>query len=165
MKWFLKHVRTTLLAGALAAIPLIIVIYAATLIERYTRPLTEPLGFHFPGLGVLVALVGIYLLGLIVTSILGKLALRLLDRVLERIPGFNQLYHAWKDVVLLPPGRSDTFNQVVLVPSADGKSAQIGFASGDALPGDGRTWCVFLPNIPNPLSGRLMLFDRDSCWP
>jgi uncharacterized membrane protein len=89
----------------------------------------------------------------------------MLDHILERIPGFNQLYHAWKDVVLLPPGRSDTFHQVVLVPSADGKSAQIGFASGDALPGDGRTWCVFLPNIPNPLTGRLMLFDRDSCWP
>jgi uncharacterized membrane protein len=165
MTWFLKHLRTSLLAGVLAAVPLIIIVYAASLAEKYTRPLTEPLGFHFPGLGVIVALVGIYLLGLLVTSFLGHLGLKLLDRTLERIPGFKALYHAWKEVVLLPENRAGTFHQVVLVPSPDGKGHQVGFSSGEPLPGDSQTCCVFLPNIPNPLTGRLMLFDRASCLP
>src|SRR5262245_46180229 len=154
MGWFLKHLRTTLLTGVIAAIPLIVVVYVAILIEKYTKPLTEPLGFHFPGLGFLVALVGVYLLGLVVTSILGAIFLRLLDRVLEKLPGFNQLYHAWKEVVLLPEDRASTFHQVVLVAGSVGPGAQVGFTSGQGVAGDPHTWCVFLPNIPNPLPGR-----------
>jgi uncharacterized membrane protein len=165
MTLFLKHLRNKLLTGLLAAVPVIVVVYGAYLIETYTAPLTTPLGYHFPGLGFLIALVVLYVLGLLVTSILGHLGLRLLDRVLERIPGFKLLYHAWKDIVLLPADKSSIFHNVVLVPRADGKTAQIGFASGEGLPADPRTCCVFLPNIPNPLTGRLVFVDRTCCIP
>ena len=165
MSWLSRHLRYTLLAGLLAAVPLVILAWAASWIETHTRPLGNWLGFDVPGLGILIALAAVYLLGLAFTSALGWVMLRVLDRFLEHVPGFHHLYHAWKETVVLSPTQASIFHQVVLVPSPDGKSAQFGFASGEPLPGDERTWCVFLPNIPNPLSGRLMLFDRDSCLP
>jgi uncharacterized membrane protein len=165
MKKLLHHLRKKFLAGFLAAVPLIIVVWAFVWIEQHTSPLAAPLGFHFPGLGLLIALVAVYLLGLVVTSLLGSLMLLVLDKILEHLPGFKHLYHAWKDIVLLPPSKSGMFHQVVLVPSGDGKSAQFGFTSGNPLPHDPQTCCVFLPNIPNPLTGRLMLLERASCLP
>jgi uncharacterized membrane protein len=52
----------------------------------------------------------------------------------------------------------------VLVPNQMG-GAQVGFTSGRPLPGDPRSICVFLPGIPNPLSGRLVIVARDQCAP
>jgi hypothetical protein len=54
------------------------------------------------------------------------------------------------------------FNQVVVVPHA-GQSGQVGFTSGRPLPGDPDNLCVFVPNLPNPLSGRLVLARRETC--
>src|SRR5436190_895845 len=44
-------------------------------------------------------------------------------------------------------------------------AAQVGFTSGRALPGDPKNICVFLPNIPNPISGRLVIVPRNVCSP
>lgn len=103
--------------------------------------------------GVLLAVVGVYLLGLAVTSFLGRFALRLADRLLQKVPGLSLLYLAWKDVLVVPPDKAGTFHQVVLVPNPAG-GAQVGFTSGRPLPGDPRCLCVFLPGFPNPLAGR-----------
>jgi uncharacterized membrane protein len=166
MGWFGRHLRNKLLAGVLAAIPLGVLVYGFSWIESHTQPLLEPyLGVRVPGLPVLVALLGVYLLGVVVTSFVGGLALRLLDHVLERLPGFRLLYNAWKDVVLLPKDRPGTFHQVVLVPQAGAGTLALGFTSGEPLPGEPPSWCVFLPNVPNPLTGRLVVVPRAQCVP
>jgi uncharacterized membrane protein len=160
-----KHLRKTFVTGLVVTVPLTIIIGAFVWIEERARPLSALLGWDVPGLGLLLAVLAVYLLGLLGRSLIGRGVLTVIDHLLERIPGFHHLYHAWKDVVVLSPRKTSIFHRVVLVPSADGKSAQFGFTSGEPLPGDRHTLCVFLPNIPNPLSGRLMLFDRDSCLP
>jgi uncharacterized membrane protein len=164
MERLTNHLRAKFLAGGLAAVPVVIVVWGVLLVEQYTRPLAEAVGIHFPGLGILLALVGVYLLGLAVTSILGRLALRLADRILQKVPGLSLLYRAWKDVLLVPPDKAGTFHEVVLVPDQRG-GAQVGFTSGRPLPGDPRSICVFLPGIPNPLAGRLVIVGRDQCPP
>jgi uncharacterized membrane protein len=166
MKWLGTHLRNKLLAGLLAAIPIAIVVYIFATIESYTQPWLEPvLGVRIPGLPILVFLVIIYLLGVVVTSILGSIFLSLLDRLLQRIPGFKTLYGAWKDVVLLPPGKAGTFSQVVLVSYPDEKTSWIGFTSGEPVPGHPESLAVFLPNVPNPLTGKMVLMARDRCVP
>jgi uncharacterized membrane protein len=48
--------------------------------------------------------------------------------------------------------------------AADGEHARmLGFTSGDALPGDPESCCVFVPNAPNPITGRLYFVRRDRC--
>ncbi len=164
MEVVLSHLRNKLVAGLFAAVPIAIIVYAAIWIEAHTAGLAAPFGIQFPGLGVLIAIVGMYLLGLLVTSFLGQMVLRLANQFLERMPGLNLLYKAWKDLLVVPPNKAGMFHQVVLVP-LDGNRSQIGFTSGQALPGDPASICVFLPNIPNPFSGRLMVMKRDVCIP
>jgi len=159
-----KHLQNKLVAGLLAAIPIAIVLYGFFWIEDHTQPLLEPyLGLRIPGLPIVVALVVVYLLGVAVTSFAGRFFLWLLDNLLERLPGFRLVYNAWKEVVLLPEDRASTFHQVVLVPQAGDQVHALGFTKAEALPGEPACWCVFLPNVPNPLTGRIVIVPRDIC--
>lgn len=164
MQWLKTHLRNKLLAGILAAGPVVVIVLGALWLEEKTRPLAETFGIHFPGIGLLLAVVGVYLLGLIVTSLLGKFFLRMVDGVIRRVPGLNYLYLAWKDVAK-PGDQRSMFDRVVLVPDLEGRGAAIAFCSGEPVPGDERTLCVFLPGSPNPITGRLVLVDRAACLP
>jgi uncharacterized membrane protein len=158
------HLRNKLLAGALIAGPIVLLIVGAVWLENNTKVLTGLVGLpQFPGLGVVLALVAVYLLGVVVTSLIGGVVVKGIDYLLRRIPGLNLLYRTWKDVLLLPPGKTGVFHQVVLVPGRDGASKQIGFTSGDVLPGTPPRLCVFVPSLPNPLSGQLLLLPTEAC--
>lgn len=158
----LEHFRNKLLTGLFAAVPIAIVVYAAVWIEANTKSLTAPLGFHFPGLGFLIAIAGIYLLGVLVTSFVGQLLMRMLNQILQRVPGLNLLYKAWKDLLVVPLNKAGMYHQPVLVP-VEGQGTQVGFTNGESLPGDPTSICVLLPNIPNPFSGRLVVLPRSAC--
>jgi uncharacterized membrane protein len=163
MTWLITHFRNKLLAGALAAVPIVVIVYAAKMLEDYTHPLATFLGYPYPGLGILIALVGIYVLGLFVTSLVGRYLLRFTDQLLQRIPMLTPLYSAFKDVLVIPQDKRQIFGQVVLVPTGSGEVAQLGFTSGDSVPNDPSSICVFLPNSPNPLFGRLVVVNRSVC--
>jgi uncharacterized membrane protein len=158
-----NHLRNKCLAGALAAGPFVVLVVTALWLEENTRWLTKPLGFHLPGLGIVLALVGVYLLGLLVTSLIGSFFLRLLDYLLDRLPGLNLLYRAWKDILVMPAGKAGVFHKVVLIPAAEEHGAQMGFTSAEPLPGDPESICVFVPGAPNPLSGQLVMVKRSAC--
>ena len=61
MTWLKNHLRDKFLTGSLAAVPVVVVVWGALLVEQYTRPLGQQVGLDFPGLGVLLAVVGVYL--------------------------------------------------------------------------------------------------------
>jgi uncharacterized membrane protein len=164
MQWLLKHLRNKFLAGALAAVPLVVVGYGILFIEQSTRPLARAVGVDVPGLGVVLSLVAVYVLGLFVTSVLGVFALSWLDHALQRIPGLKFLYQAWKDVLIVPQGRGEIFQQVVLIPLPGG-TGQIGFTSGEPVAHDPASITVFVPNCPNPMFGRLIVAERKACIP
>src|SRR5262245_9359361 len=125
MTTFFAHFRNKLLAGAFAAVPIAIVVYAAIWIESHTKDLATPFGIQFPGMGFLIALAGIYLLGLVVTSVLGQVVLRQVNRVLEKVPGVSFLYRAWKDLLVISPDKAGMYHQVVMVPTGR-NGAQLG---------------------------------------
>ncbi|MFL5331561.1 MAG: DUF502 domain-containing protein [Gemmataceae bacterium] len=162
MTGILTHLRNKLLAGALSVIPLVIVVYIALFLEEHTKVLEAPLGIRFPGLGVVIAVLGIYVLGLVVTSFLGQIVLGWLNTLLLKVPGLNLVYRAWKDILVAPPDKTGMFHQAVLVHTGVGQ-AQLGFTNGGPLPGDPESICVLLPNIPSPFSGRLLVVRRDAC--
>ncbi|MCI0458092.1 MAG: DUF502 domain-containing protein [Gemmataceae bacterium] len=165
MKRLLIHLRNKLLAGVLAAPPLLLLVYAFFLIEHTLQPLLEPaLGARILGLPLLVLLVLLYLLGVLVTAILAWRLRPLRDRWQERLQGLGVLYQTCKDVVV-PAARTGSFQRVVLVSLPDDKTAQVGFTSGEALPDDPAHCRVFLPGIPNPLAGRLAVVACERCVP
>lgn len=151
-----KHLRNTFLTGIFAAAPIAITAFVIVYVEGATRaPLERWFGIKTPFAGVLVALALIYALGLLVNSLLGRWLISVVDRVLLRVPVLKELYQAWKHVSVTPGGKEGIFAKVVLVPVETGRARTLGFTSGEPLPGDPTTCCVFVPAAPNPMNGRL----------
>ena len=158
------HLRTTILTGIFAATPLAVTIFLIWYVETATRrPIHALLGINVPFLGVVIAVVLIYLLGLVVSSLVGKWVLARLDALLLRVPVLNELYKAWKHVSVTPGGREGIFAKVVLVPVENERMRTIGFTSGDPIDGDPTMCCVFVPAAPNPMNGRLLFVPVADC--
>jgi uncharacterized membrane protein len=155
-----SHLKAKFLAGIFAAVPLAVTGFIIYYVESQTRRL-----FHvpFPFLGVLIALVGIYVLGIIVTSLLGRYFLGAIDRLLLRIPVLKDLYHAWKQVSLSPGGGEGIFAKVVLISDESGMHQMLGFSTGLPIENDPATTCVFVPAAPNPTNGRLYFVPLSRC--
>lgn len=165
MAGFKKHFRATLLAGVFAATPVAVTVFFIWYVESATRQPLRSIGWNIPFLGVLLAVLIIYLLGLIVTSLIGKWLLGRFDALLSRLPVLNELYQAWKHISVTPGGKEGIFGQVVLVPIDGGTARTLGFTSGDPIEHDPATCCVFIPAAPNPMNGRLIFLPITSCLP
>ena len=154
-----NHVRNKFVAGILAAIPVAGTFFVLWYVDSKARLL---LGLDVPFLGIAVALLAIYLLGLFVTSVIGKFLIGITDWILGHVPGLRDLYRAWKQMALTDAhdGGFGIFGQVVLIPDDAGRGMVIGFTAGHAVEGDPETCCVFIPNSPNPTSGRLHLIPQ-----
>ena len=161
-----NHLRKTFLAGIFAAVPVVVTGFIIWYVDHHTRVISEKLFRRsIPFVGIVVALAAIYLGGLVATTLLGKWVIGVVDKLLGRLPGFRQLYAAWKQVALTPGGGEGMFAKVVLVSEVSPHARVIGFTSGQPLAGHRDTLCVFVPNAPNPLQGRLLLIDRARCTP
>src|SRR4051794_9574719 len=141
-----NHLRKTFLAGIFAAMPIAVTGFVIWYVDAKTRILSrEIFGVNVPLLGVLVAVVAIYLLGWAVASLMGRFALRAADRLWGRGPLLKPVYQTWKQVVLTPG--EGIFARVVLVGDETGRMEMLGFTSGVAV---GGRLCVFIPAAPNP---------------
>ena len=165
-----KHVRNTFLAGVFAAVPIVVTVFILWWVESKTRPGAHYLLVRFfhvdrdiPFLGVVLAIAGIYLVGAITTSLLGRFVLGTIDRILLRVPVLRQVYSGWKQVALTPGGTEGIFSRVALINDEPGHSLVLGFTNGRPVEGTPDVICVFVPYAPNPVTGQLRLVKRASC--
>ena len=165
-----NHVRNTFLAGVFAAVPIVVTVFILWWVESKTRPGAHYVLVRFvhvdrdiPFLGVVLAVAGIYLVGMITTSLVGRFMLGTVDRVLLRVPVLGQVYNGWKQVALTPGGTEGIFSHVALINDEPGHSLVLGFTNGKAVEGSNDVICVFIPFAPNPVTGQLRLVHRASC--
>lgn len=160
-----NHFRQTFLAGIFAAVPVAVTVFVVYWINLKTSVITEWLlpGRHIPFVGILVALLAIYLAGLVATTLLGRFFLKIIDRLLNSVPVLRTLYTAWKQVALTPGGTEGVFSKVVVIPDETGATYLLGFSNGKAIGSDPDTYCVFVPAAPNPINGRLYFVHREKC--
>ena len=165
------HVRNKLIAGVLAAIPVAVTIFILWYVDSKSR---ELLRVQTPFVGIALALVAIYALGVFVTSVVGQFLLHVFDGIIRRVPGLRDLYRSWKqvaladtqDVAMLGVRIAVTvgiFAHVVLVPDDAGRGCVLGFTSGHAIEGDPGISCVFVPGSPNPTTGKLYFVPTTRC--
>jgi uncharacterized membrane protein len=156
------NLRRNFAAGLGVIAPLGLAVYVLFKIEEFTRPVTVPLfGRNAPFAGIGLALLGVYLIGFSVTSLLGQFFLSKAERLTARFPGARGIYDVWKEVFLNPPEHEGTSLRVVLIPDEEGQRQMIAFTTGKPVPGDEGAICVFVPDAPNPMQGALFLIPRD----
>jgi len=152
------HFRNKLFAGALAAIPLVVTLFILWFVDTKARAI---FGVDHPFLGIGIAVAGLYLLGVFVTSLVGQFLLGGVDAILRRLPGLRDLYRSWKQVALTTDVQDGIFAHVVLIPNGGGRV--LGFTSAKGIEGDPATWCVFVPASPNPTTGRIFFMPSKAC--
>lgn len=125
------------------------------------------LGFHIPGIGVMITLLVIFFTGLFVANFIGKKLVELWDAAIIRIPLVRTVYSGVKQVLdtLFAPG-GQSFRKVLLVEYPRAGLWSIAFQTGDGTRevdqsvGEGDMVSLFIPTTPNPTSGFLMLVPR-----
>jgi uncharacterized membrane protein len=117
--------------------------------------------WYLNALGLVVAIILIYLAGLLLGNYLGRTIYLRIEALIARIPGFKQVYPHVKQVVDLVFGENATakaFSEVVLVQYPREGIWTIGFVTGNTFASvrgetGGDTVSVFIPTSPTPFTG------------
>ena len=171
----LAHIRRTLIAGTLAALPLVVtyvvVKWLFGVLDGPFAPLVERVvGFRIPGVGILISLLLFYLFGMLSANFLGKQLEEGLERLMSRLPVLRAVYSSAKQVIdTFSASRSGGQRQrVVLVEFPAKGNYMIGFVTRDLPAGPMHaegTIAVFVPTAPNPTSGALLFLPESSVLP
>ena len=127
------------------------------------------IGFHIPGIGVIITLAVIFLTGLIVANFIGRKLVEWGDALIARIPLVRTVYTSVKQVLetLFTPG-GQSFRKVLLVEYPRAGMWTIAFQTGETLPEIEKTLntdsmiSLYVPTTPNPTSGFLLIVPRAS---
>jgi len=154
------HLTRCLVAGFVALLPVggfvLSVGYAEYMIAEWWL---QEQDFYFPGLGLLGVGLILYLVGLVVSTFLGRWLWKRVDALLNRLPTLGQLYQTLKQVLGYGEGKDAMFREVVLVPGREPDTEELGLVTGDAPRGPEQRLLVFIPGAPNPAAGRLILVE------
>jgi uncharacterized membrane protein len=172
-----QRIRAYFLTGLVVAGPLAITLYITwwfiNLVDGWVKPWlpasqwTE-LPLNIPGFGLLVALIGLTILGFLTASIVGRSLLDVSDLLLGRMPVVRSLYRGMKQIfetVFSQQGSS--FRTAALVQFPGPGMWSIVFLSGPpngsiktALPESSDYVSCFLPCTPNPTTGFFFYLPR-----
>ncbi|MCX7983056.1 MAG: DUF502 domain-containing protein [Syntrophales bacterium] len=168
-----QRIKQTFIAGLAVVIPVGISIYTLFFIIDLIDGVLDILpkrihpdsliGYHIPGLGVIVTLVITILAGLMIRSYLGKKLMDLGENFFRRIPVVRSIYDGSKQVVdSFIANRKKGFKKVVLVRFPHTGLYSLGFVTGETPSHikegkESQFINVYVPTTPNPTSGYLVL--------
>lgn len=168
---FSRAIKKYFITGLLVWLPITVTIWIITSIIGATDKLLkfvptqwQPetyLGFHVPGFGFLVALIVLFITGVLAANVLGRKILEGWDSLLGRIPVVKSIYSSVKKVSeSLLSDNSRSFKTPVLVPFPQSNIWTIAFVSGSlpkaisqSLPDAENYTPVYVPTTPNPTGG------------
>jgi uncharacterized membrane protein len=170
-----KHLRNYFISGLLFWIPLvltfIVIRFFLELLNKIipTKYLPETLfnlNTDFPGSGILLVLLVILVTGVMVSNILGRKLVSLWERVLNKIPGFRNIYNVLKKVSDTVFNTStESFRKAFLIQYPSKGIWVIAFQSGD-YKGEAESIIgeeminLFVPTTPNPTSGFFVMMPK-----
>ncbi len=171
----MKHLRNYFISGLLFWIPLalsvIVIKFSLEFINELvpTKYLPETLfnlNTDFPGSGIVLVLLVILITGVIVSNFLGRKLVTLWESVLNKIPGFRNVYNVLKKVSdTVFNSSTESFRKAFLIQYPSKGIWVIAFQSGD-YKGEAESIIgeeminLFVPTTPNPTSGFFVMMPK-----
>ena len=164
MKGFLAHVRTYVIRGLFASIPIFLSYLAFkfiyVFIDKKVNAITDQLlGFHVPGLGLLLAVVIFYFFGLLASNVIGRQLFKLLEGISSKIPIIKTIYQVGKQLsstLSLP--EKQVFKKPILIDILSNGIFAVGFVTGTLKDKSNQDMLrVFVPHVPNPTVGFVII--------
>jgi uncharacterized membrane protein len=173
---FKAWVKKYLLTGLIVVVPITITIWILqgligvmddflSFLPRQLHPDTL-LGFHLPGLGLVLVTLLVLLIGLMAHNYFGKKLVRLWELMINRIPLVRNLYQALKQLTeALFSREGGHFKQVVMLEFPRPGLYSLGFLAGPARgelnrPDGQSLMNVFIPCTPNPTTGYYVIVPK-----
>jgi uncharacterized membrane protein len=171
------RLRNYFLAGVLVTAPISITFWLTwrviTFIDNRITPYIPAhwnpetyLPFGVPGLGLIVALVALTLIGFLAAGYVGRMTMRIGERIVGRVPVVRSVYGWTKQVIETVLSQSSAaFREVVLIEYPRPGCWAVGFITGRTVGEVQRmtaetVYNVFIPATPNPTTGFLLFVPR-----
>lgn len=173
----MSQIRRYLISGLLVWVPIwvtiLVIKFLVDILSNFLLLLPKQyqpdalIGFHIPGIGVVITLLVIFFTGVIVANFLGKQVVAVWDAGIGRIPLVRTIYMGVKQTMqtlISPEGQS--FRKVLLIEYPRKGLWSIAFQTGDSTPevnallGEAEMVSIFVPTTPNPTSGFLMMVPK-----
>ncbi len=171
----MKHLRNYFISGLLFWIPLalsiIVIKFSLEFINELvpTKYLPETLfnlNTDFPGSGIILLLLVILITGIIVSNFLGRKLVAIWEIILNKIPGFRNVYNVLKKVSdTVFNSSTESFRKAFLIQYPSKGIWVIAFQSGD-YKGEAESIIgeeminLFVPTTPNPTSGFFVMMPK-----
>jgi len=168
--------KSYLLAGILVLVPLWVTFSVVEyLIEKFDSFMAllpqayQPdilLGFHVPGLGLVVVVLVIFFTGMLATNFIGRYVINLWDAILARIPLVRSIHASVKTILsTMFSSSGQSFRKVLLIEYPRKGIWTLAFQTGAGLPEVTQRLgtemvSVFVPTTPNPTGGFLLLLPK-----
>ncbi|MCF6255284.1 MAG: DUF502 domain-containing protein [Gammaproteobacteria bacterium] len=164
-----------LIAGLLVWVPLGVTVMVIKLLvgimDQTLLWLPEPyrpealLGFHVPGLGVVLSVIIVLGTGVVVANLFGRKLVEVWENILARIPLVRTIYASVKQILETVFSSGQSFRKVLLVEYPRRGLWTLAFQSsttqGEAQIKTGQEMInVFIPTTPNPTSGFFIMVPR-----
>lgn len=171
----MSRIKKYFASGIFVTLPIFFTLYVIFLIARFIDGIwgkviniyiKKYLGFAIPGLGLVLAVITIFVIGFIATTILGRRIFRPIERFFVRFPFIRQIYPASKQVVDSFFSReSPAFKKVVLVEYPSKGIWAIGFLTNESFreaneKSGHELMHVFIATSPSPFTGFLILMPK-----
>jgi uncharacterized membrane protein len=176
----MRSVRTQLIAGLLVVLPTVVAFYVlyrvGDFLDRILNPLLIPLfervGLpRIPFVGLVLLILLVWMAGGVASNLIGRQLIGVGETLLIRIPLFNRIYIAVKQILeVFLQDRQAVFNRVVLIEFPRKNVFALGFVTLEPPPREERSEGtdlvhVFLPTAPNPTSGFFLMVPTEDVLP
>ncbi len=129
--------------------------------------------YYVPGFGILLLLSLIFFAGLFTTNIFGRKLFNLWEKLLHSVPLVKNVYSMVKsvvDTVSIQAGEDKNFTRVVLLEYPRRGLFTYGFVTAEMdrtieRVSKGKALSIFVPTVPNPISGFLILVPEEDVVP
>ena len=175
----MKRLRNYFISGLLFWVPLALTVLVIKFFlelvnnlvpQKYLPEVIFNLDTTIPGSGIILVLIVILITGVLVTNILGRKLVALWERLLNKIPGFRNVYNVLKKVSDTVFNTStESFRKAFLIQYPSKGIWVIAFQSGDykgqaeSIIGE-EIMNLFVPTTPNPTSGFFVMMAKKDAF-
>lgn len=168
--WLIRALRRHFLAGILVVVPLgaaiLVLAWLFTSIDHILQPIIKGIfDREITGLGFGIAIILIYLIGIVAENIIGGRLIRFGESLLTRVPVLRQLYTGAKQVVEALSGaglNKAAFREVVFVEFPREGMKTLAFITNEIADKSGKKLLtIYIPTAPLPASGYFEIVTED----
>lgn len=130
----MRKITGYFLRGLLVFVPAALTIFA--IVWAFTKLdglLSRFFHVTFPGLGLAITIVAIFLIGVLASNFAGRWFFKLIDKLFTRLPLVKLLYSSLKDFINAFAGEKKSFDKPAVVELTPGGPLALGFITRDSL--------------------------------